>query len=722
MANAFQLEELDRQIALVTFDLPGKKVNTLGGAVLMELAELIGQLEGRTDLRGLLLRGKPGQFVAGADLNELGALAFAPKEQVSKGLALGHSLFSKISQLPFPTVALIDGPCLGGGMELVLAMDERICSTNPKTKLGQPEVKVGLIPAWGGTQRLPRLIGVHPAIEMVTSGEEISAAKAAALGLVFDAVPVERLVEEGCRLIDYLQESGDWQKNRTTRSGPIGLTEDQANFLFAAAEGYIKMKTKGQYPAPLVALRAVKEGCNLPLEEGLSVERTAAMEVVGSPISANLIGVFFMSNRLARDPGVADPSVVPRPVRRTGVLGAGLMGSGIATAVARSGLPTAIVDIDENQLAGGLKRASDVVTSRIKIGRAKPEDLALMLAMLNTSTSQQVFADCDVVVEAVTENEKLKTAMYQHLGRVLRPDAILASNTSTISITRMAAAAPDPSRFVGMHFFYPVDRMELVEVIRGERTSDETVATIVALAKATRKTPIVVRDCAGFLVNRVLFPYMNEALLLLAEGDSMDAIDGAATAFGMPMGPIALQDLVGLDTSLYAGEVILKAYPDRAVPTPIMGDLVKAGRLGKKSGAGFRRFAGKKGLPEPDPAFAPFLESHRTGERAPDDAEITDRLFLSMLVEASRSLEEGIVREAADVDMGLILGLGFPPFRGGILRWCDSEGAGAILERLERYTPLGKRFEPTETLKRHAQTGETFYPRPKLAAGAGFGD
>jgi 3-hydroxyacyl-CoA dehydrogenase/enoyl-CoA hydratase/3-hydroxybutyryl-CoA epimerase/3-hydroxyacyl-CoA dehydrogenase/enoyl-CoA hydratase/3-hydroxybutyryl-CoA epimerase/enoyl-CoA isomerase len=721
MASAFRLEEREHQLALVTFDLPGKKVNTLGRAVLMELAELIAGLEKRDDLRGLLFQGKPGQFIAGADLNELGALAFAPKEQIQKGIGFGHQILGRLGRLPFPTVALIDGPCMGGGTELALALDERIASNSPQTKIGLPEVKVGLLPAWGGTQRLPRLIGVHPAVEMITSGEPVTAAKAAALGLVFDAVPAERLVEEGSRLIDYLQESGVWKTNRRKRSEPVGLTEDQARFLFAAAEGFIQGKTKGQYPAPLAALKAVQEGCNLPLEEGLKAEQAAAMEVVGTPISANLIGVFFMNNRLSRDPGVADPSVTPRPVKKVGVLGAGLMGSGIATAHARSGIPAVMVDVDESRIADGLKRATEVVAGRIKIGRATPEDLAKMLAMLNTSTTQQVFADCDVVVEAVTENEKLKTAMYRLLGKVMRPEAILASNTSTISITRMAESAPDPTRFVGMHFFYPVDRMELVEVIRGDKTSDETVATVVALAKAIRKTPIVVRDCPGFLVNRVLFPYMNEALLLLAEGASMDAIDRAATAFGMPMGPIALEDLVGLDTSWYAGQVMLDAYPDRAVPTPILGDLVKAGRLGKKSGAGFRRFVGKQGRPEADPEFAPFLEKYRTGDRVPDDAEITDRLFLAMLLEATRVVEEGIVREPGDADMGLILGIGFPPFRGGILRWCDTEGAKSILERLGRYAHLGKRFDPTETLKRHAATGETFYPRPKLDTGAGFG-
>jgi 3-hydroxyacyl-CoA dehydrogenase/enoyl-CoA hydratase/3-hydroxybutyryl-CoA epimerase/3-hydroxyacyl-CoA dehydrogenase/enoyl-CoA hydratase/3-hydroxybutyryl-CoA epimerase/enoyl-CoA isomerase len=565
------------------------------------------------------------------------------------------------------------------------------------------------------------LIGVHPAVEMITSGEPVTAAKAVALGLVFDAVPAERLVEEGCRLIDYLQESGVWKTNRTARSAPVGLTEDQARFLFAAAEGFILNKTKGQYPAPLAALKAVREGCNLPLDEGIQAELAAAMEVVGTPISANLIGVFFNTNRLARDPGVGDPSVTSRPVRRVGVLGAGLMGAGIATAHARAGIPAVMVDVDDNRIADGLKRATEVITGRIKIGRATPEDLARMLGMLSTSTSQSAFSDCDVVIEAITENEKLKTAMYRLLAKVLRPEAILASNTSTISITRMAAAAPDPARFIGMHFFNPVDRMELVEVVRGEQTSDETVATIVALAKAVRKTPIVVRDCPGFLVNRVLFPYMNEALVLLTEGATMDAIDKAATAFGMPMGPIALEDLVGLDTALFAGQVILEAYPDRAVPTPILGDLVKAGRLGKKSGAGFRRFTGKSGRPEPDPDFESFLGKYRTGERVPSEEEMIDRMFLAMLLETTRVVEERIVREPGDADMGLILGIGFPPFRGGILRWCDSEGAQAILERLGRYTHLGKRFEPTEILKRHAATGEQFYPRPKIDAGPGFG-
>jgi 3-hydroxyacyl-CoA dehydrogenase / enoyl-CoA hydratase / 3-hydroxybutyryl-CoA epimerase / enoyl-CoA isomerase len=712
MTQAFQFEELDQQIGLLTLDLPDKKVNTLSRAVLAELTEQVEQLERRTDLRGLLFRsGKPGQFIAGADLNELQALAYATPEQIEQALGLGHDLFSRISRLPFPTVALIDGNCMGGGTELVLSMDDRIASSARHTQIALPEVKVGLIPGWGGTQRLPRVIGGYHAISMITSGDPVSAARAAELGLAFDAVPAKRLIEEGCRLIEELRDGDLWRKRREQRAQPVGLSEDQMNFQFATAEGYIRGKTKGQYPAPLAALKAVREGCNVPLDRGLQIEREVAKEVVGTTISANLISVFFMNNRLSRDTGVENPKIVPRDVKRVGVLGGGLMGAGIAAAHARRNIFTELVDVNDEQVAAGLGRVQDVVASRIKIGRATPQDMADMLAHLGTSTSHRVFGDCDVVVEAVTENESVKTGLYRELAGVLRDDAILASNTSTISITRMAQAAPHPQRFVGMHFFYPVDRMNLVEVIRGEQTDDETVATIVALSKRIKKTPIVVRDCAGFLVNRVLFPYMNESLQLLQEGASMDAIDKAAERFGMPMGPIALHDLVGLDTACYAGQVMHRAYSDRSLSLPLVQDLVEAGRLGKKSGVGFRKFAGRKGRPQADPEFGTFLEKHRTDNREFSEEEITDRLFLPMLLEATRVLEENIVRDPADCDMGLILGIGFPPFRGGVLRWCDNEGAGEILKRAEKYASLGKRFEPTETLKKHAQSGELFYPR-----------
>jgi 3-hydroxyacyl-CoA dehydrogenase/enoyl-CoA hydratase/3-hydroxybutyryl-CoA epimerase/3-hydroxyacyl-CoA dehydrogenase/enoyl-CoA hydratase/3-hydroxybutyryl-CoA epimerase/enoyl-CoA isomerase len=712
--SALHFEELDGKIGLVTFDLPDKKVNTLSQGVLKELAGVVAELEKRTDLRGLLFKsGKPGQFVAGADLNELAMMSYAKLEHVAGLTNTGHQIYNRISRLPYPTVALIDGGCLGGGTELVLTMDERLVSSAAHTQISLPEVTIGILPGWGGTQRLPRLIGLNAAIEVICGGEKLSAQKAVDVGFAFDAVPAEHLVDEGRRLIDYLQKSGDWKVKRERLSGPLGLNADQAAFAFAVAEGAIKAKTKGQYPAPLVALKAVRDGSNLTLEEGLKVEQNGFGELAGSPIAANLIGIFFMKNRLARDPGVADASVTARSVKSVGVLGAGLMGAGIATANARSGIRTSMVDVDDPRIADGLKRASDVVMSRIKIGRATPEDLGKMLAMLNTSTSAKVFADCDVVIEAVTENESVKKQVYGELAKVMRDDAILASNTSTISITRMAQSAPHPERFVGMHFFNPVDRMELVEVIRGEKTSDETVATIVALAKRVRKTPIVVNDCPGFLVNRVLFPYMNESLILLQDGATPEAIDRAATKFGMPMGPLILTDLVGLDTAVYAGKVVAKAYPDRVVTSPILEEMLKASPGDKKSLMKFW-LSEKKGKPQPNPAALAIIAKYRTGEKAMEQEEITERLFLPMLLEATRVLEEGIVREPADVDMGLILGIGFPPFRGGILRWSDTLGASTVVAKLAKYTQLGKRFEPTESLLRLAKANESFYPRPKL--------
>jgi 3-hydroxyacyl-CoA dehydrogenase/enoyl-CoA hydratase/3-hydroxybutyryl-CoA epimerase/3-hydroxyacyl-CoA dehydrogenase/enoyl-CoA hydratase/3-hydroxybutyryl-CoA epimerase/enoyl-CoA isomerase len=717
MANAFRTEELDGAIALVTFDLPEKKVNTLGKPALQELAALVAQWEKRTDLRGLLFRsGKPGQFIAGADLNDIAALAYITADQAAGVLAAGHAIYDRISRLPFPTVALVDGACMGGGLELALAMDERLAASAPPTQLGLPETKIGIIPGWGGTQRLPRLIGLNPAIEMITSGEPVSAQKAVALGLAFDAVPSERLVEDGKRLIEYHQQTGAWKTRREQLRKPLQLDQDELMFAFAVAEGLVKSKTKGQYPAPLVALKAIKEGCNVPLEDGLKAEQRAAGELVGSPILGNLVAIFFMKNRLARDPGVSDPSIAPRAVNRIGVLGSGLMGSGIAAAHARSGIRTAMVDVDDERLKDGLHRASEVVASRIKIGRATHQDLANMLAMLSTAADPAILAESDLVIEAVTENPSLKVQAYGKLGKLLRGDAILASNTSTISITKLAESAPHADRFVGMHFFNPVDRMELVEVIRGEKTGDETIATVVALAKRIRKTPIVVKDCAGFLVNRVLMPYMNESLVLLQEGVSMEAIDKAATRFGMPMGPLTLTDLVGLGTACYAGKLLAGAYADRSATSPILEEMLKAGGADHKTALRFWITKGKASKPQPNPQVTAIIAQHQTGQRAMDEPEIVERLFFPMLLEATRVLEEGIVREPGDVDMGLILGIGFPPFRGGILRWCDTLGASAVVQRLERHAALGKRYQPTESLLRLAQSGGTFYPRPKTVA------
>ncbi len=705
---ALRLEILDGNVGLLIFDQPGSRANTLGQAVLAELSALVAELGKRTELTGLILRsGKPGMFIAGADLRELGGARPEP-EQSRQLLQGGLATFGAFEQLPYPTVAAIEGACMGGGLELAMCFDFRLVSTHPKTELGLPETKVGLIPGWGGTQRLPRLIGPALATEMICAGETVKPARAVQIGLAFDAVPSERLQAEALRLLAWARESGAWHEVRQKKQQPVGLSEEQASFLFAVARAQVLAKTRGQFPAPLAALEAIAGGVNLPLAEGLKIESEKFLPVVAGPAARNLIAVFFMNQRLQKDPGVSNSAVQPRPIKLVGVLGAGIMGAGIAGAYIRRGIPALLLDSNPVALEKGVGAIAKVLQSRVDIGRSTAAEMVAALARLSTTTTLQAMADREVVVEAVVENEAVKVKVYQQLQEILSPDAILASNTSTISITRMARSVRRPEQFAGMHFFNPVDRMQLVEVIRGEQTSDATVATLVALAKQIGKTPIVVRDCPGFLVNRILFPYINESLTLLEEGAAPRDLDRVATGFGMPMGPITLNDLVGLDTSLYAGQVINDAFSERTTRSKILQELVAAGRLGQKSGAGFYSY-GKGSRGQDDPAFEVILARCRTGERAFTADEIEERLFLPMLTEASRILMEGIVRDPSDVDMGLILGIGFPTFRGGILRWADAIGLPRVLQKLQKYEALGLRFQPTEQMRQLAAAGKGFY-------------
>ncbi len=705
---AFRLEVGADSIALLTFDLPGSRANTFGQAVVAELSQVLAGLAKRPDVKGLIFRsGKPGMFIAGADLRELGS---KPDPDMARALTQkGHDLMNAAQNLPFPTVAAIDGSCMGGGLELAMSLDYRVVGSNPKAELGLPETKIGIYPGWGGTQRLPRIVGPSLALEMICTGDAIKPARAREIGLIFDVVPSERLIDECKSVLAQAAETGEWKKCRVKKQQPIGLTEEQVSFTFAVAKAQVAAKTMGQYPAPLAAVDAVAKGCNLPLADALKVEMEGFLPLVGSTISRNLIGVFYMTQRLQKDTGVANATVQPIKVESVGVIGAGLMGAGIADAHARRGFPVMMLDSAPGALEKGMMNIGKVLGVRVAAGRLSQMDMDATLARLSTTATLSALSDRDLVVEAIVENEEVKKKLFEQLQSILKPGAILASNTSTISITRMAQATKNPERFAGMHFFNPVDRMKLVEVIRGEKTSDETVVTLVALSKKIGKTPIVVKDCPGFLVNRILFPYINESLVLLEEGANPRELDKAAVAFGMPMGPVTLNDLVGLDTALYAGRVVNTAYADRAKNTKILEELVKAGRMGTKSGAGFYAYPkGTKGVD--DPKLAEFLAKCRTGQqRTFTQGELIDRLFLPMLVEASRALSEGIVRDPGDVDMGLILGIGFPPFRGGILRWADTLGLDKVVEKLGKYESLGSRFQPTEQMRKLAAEKKGFY-------------
>jgi 3-hydroxyacyl-CoA dehydrogenase/enoyl-CoA hydratase/3-hydroxybutyryl-CoA epimerase/enoyl-CoA isomerase len=656
-----------------------------------------------------LTSGKPGMFLAGADLREL-AQAWRYPELVRQLLERGQALLQRIESLPCPTVAAIEGPCLGGGLEIALALDHRLVSTHPRTELGLPEVKVGLIPGWGGTQRLPRLIGPSLALEMICTGESITASRAAEIGLAFDAVPGDRLLEEAQRLLLLSRQLNDWPEIRRRKQQPLGLSEEQHAYTFAVARGQVWQKTRGRPQAPLVALEVVEKTVNLPLADGLQHEREAFLRLAVGSEARNLIAVFFQQQRLQKDPGVANPQVVPRTIERVGVLGAGVMGCGIASVLARRGCLVQLLDVSAEILQNALQRIERGLLERVQLGRMKPQEAADTLARIGTTQTLAAMADRDLVIEAVTENEDLKTRLLGELETHVGAETLIVSNTSTLSISRMARTLQKPQRFAGLHFFNPAERMPLVEVVRGEASDDVTIATLVAFAKRIGKTPIVVRDSPGFLVNRLLFPYLNEAMLMLEEGATPRQIDQAAVEFGMPMGPVTLQDVVGLDTALYAGRVLQQAFPDRFVESRIVAELVQAGRLGQKSGAGFYNYSRDPKHGSDDPALEPILERCRRGKRSLSNEEITDRLFLPMLLEATRVLSEQIVRDAGDVDMGLILGTGFPAWRGGILRWADEIGLASILEKCQRYQDLGVRFQPTELLRQLAAANGKFYP------------
>ncbi len=744
----FRFEERPNKIGILIFDSPGQKVNTFTHAALHQLDEWVNKLAARTDLRGLVLAsGKPGTFIAGADLEDLLLGAAKRTGGGDEVTQLGQDIFNRISELPYATVAAIDGAAMGGGLEISLACDFRLASTGKSTSIGLPETKIGIIPGWGGTQRLPRVVGVSQAVEMITTGEPVDGKKAFEIGLAFDAVSPERLLDDAVRLIELANAatvetanaaspqpsptaaggrvSGplDWRANRKRMQQPIGLTEDQGNFIFAVAHAMTLAKTEGHYPAPLAALDVIRKTVNVPLAEGLKVEAAAIAPLVTSGVAVNLIRIFFATRRLAKDTGVDNANVKPREIKRVGVVGGGLMGSGITTAMIRRGVAVTLVEANDDLLQKGVGRVRGNMEGRVKAGRMKPAEMLDTLGRVTPTVNMTLVGDCDFVLEAITENEQAKNELYRKLDAIVSKDAIIASNTSTIPISRLAENVSRPERFVGMHYFNPADRMQLVEVIRGAKSSDETVAATVALAKKIGKTPIVVKDCPGFLVNRILMPYMNEALLLVEEGIPLAEIDKAAKKFGMPMGPITLHDVVGMDTALFAGRVVAAAYADRMFEPKILAALVEAGRLGQKSGAGFYAYSkgGTKG--KPDPAFDALLAKVR-GIDAPSSGatsgattlmvltiqEITDRLFLPMLLEATRALVEGIARSPEDLDMSLILGLGFPAFRGGLLRWADSLGAVKILSMLSPYEELGKRFEPSEMLRELARTGKTFYP------------
>lgn len=709
-SHVLKLSYPEADVALLTFDDPERGANIFSQGVLAELAARLDELQARDDLAGLILASnKPGIYIAGADLNEFVQSVGQPAEKTVELCGHGRKLFQRLSETPFVTVAAIDGVCVGGGAEMACWCDHRLMTTSSRSQIGFPEVKIGLYPGWGGTVRAPRLVGLANAVELVTSGDSIGGAAAVDMELAWDCVAPERLIEAALRLVRQESASRAYLQRRQTRQGGVSLTDVELTFLGATSSAYIAGKTKGQYPAPLAALESMLETAGLDADAAGEQEAAGMADLFGSPVNRALLNVFFLSDRNKKDEGVAADVAPAQAIQSAGVIGAGIMGQGIAAACVRRGVPTALADVSAEVAAKASAAVLQEVAYEKTVKRATVEKMAERAPLIRGTTSDVEIAGSDVVIEAIIENLDAKRELYARIEPLLPESALLGSNTSTIPIARLAESLARPERFLGLHFFNPVRRMQLVEVIRGPATGDAAVAEAVAFAKQIGKSPVVVEDGPGFLVNRILLFYMNEALELLMEGVPPQDIERAAKRFGMPMGPLTLYDVVGLDTALYAGRVLFEAYPDRINPSPLLAALVKAKRLGQKSGAGFFRYAPGKDKGTPDPDFATMLDKYRDGEKKQSREELENRLMLPMLLEATRVVADGVARDVRDVDLAMILGVGFPPFRGGLFFWGDALGADEVLRRLEPYAELGPRMQPTELLRKVAADGGKFY-------------
>lgn len=709
---ALTLEISGDGVAWLVFDRPDARVNILTSGVMARLDGLLGEIEqaardGR--VRALIVRsGKDGSFIAGADVKEI--VAITDPAEGTRGAALGQAVFRRLDLLPVPTVAAVDGLCLGGGTELILACDVRIASDRPETKIGLPEVKLGILPGFGGTTRLPRIIGLREALAMILTGANVHARKAQRIGLIAERMHPGVLYERAHDLALELA-SGRATSARRTKRGLLSRALDDTpvgrRIVLRQARRQVLKETGGHYPAPLRALDVIRRSAKLSLDDALRIEAQALGELIVTDVSKNLIHVFHLLEGAKK---TGPPGAQPRPVEQVAVLGAGVMGGGIAQLLAYRGLRVRLKDIRHDALSLGLRHASGMFERLVRRGRMEKRDAQRYMDAISPTLEYTGFGTADLVIEAVVERMDVKQQVLRETETHVRPGCVLTTNTSSLSVSEMQAVLARPADFAGMHFFNPVHRMPLVEVIRGEQTSDEAAATVVALARKLEKVAVVVNDGPGFLVNRILAPYLNEAGWLLAEGGSIEQIDRVLRRFGMPMGPLRLLDEVGLDVARHAGAVMMAAFGERLAPPPPMTALEQTKLLGRKGGRGFYEYekGREKGVNEA--VYGELRGALPEQRRDLPEQEILDRTLLVMVNEAARILSDGIVAAPADVDIGMITGTGFPPFRGGLLKWADATGTAAIVARLEALQAAhGVRFEPAPALRELARAGRGFY-------------
>lgn len=674
-------------IAFIRFDRPGSSANILDPATLTALSDILGQIESRTDLRGaVFMSEKPAVFIAGADLKEL--LAAPDRAPL---VDLGQNLFARIAALPIVTVAAIHGACAGGGLELALACDFRIASKDAVTRIGLPEVTLGLVPAWGGSTRLPRIIGPAKAMKAILRGDLMPAERAVRLGLVDALAPRERLTVLAAKLIAKGKSARKMRLRWRIEAPLAGLLARRSS----------RRRTRGNYPAADVAIDLVARSVFRSPAKSLVAEREAILDLAETNVARNLIRIFFLQNRSKRLPAPR-----ARAVQKAAVIGAGTMGAGIAQWLASRGTDVILRDVAPEAIARGLQKIEKLFKGAAQSGvmsRTEARSGRDRITPVDVSVDMRTV---DLVVEAAVEKLALKKQIFEELENHVRSDAVLATNTSALPIGEIARGLRHPERVVGLHFFNPVHRMKLVEVIRPSGASDEALETAVAFVQRIGKLPVVVKDSPGFAVNRILLPYLLEAVRLHSEGVPVKALDECMLDFGMPMGPMRLLDEIGLDVAADVAQTLCDAFPDRLRMPPTFSQLLEAGMLGRKSGAGFYCYRNGRevGVNRRSPIHAETGAGMRLGQ-----IELQERMVLAMVNESARCLEEGIVREAADIDMAMVMGTGFAPFRGGPMRYADSLGLNAVEQSLRRLSEREPMFAPCAWISEMARSKRRFY-------------
>lgn len=713
--NAIQLSE-QNGITTLTFDLPNEKVNKLSTAVMTELKTHLEKIKSSNAKFVIFKSAKPKIFIAGADIEEIKQLK--TDAEVRAAVSQGQSIFNMIEDLPMPTMALINGACAGGGCELILACDYRIASEDSSTRIGLPETQLGILPGFGGCIRLPRVVGIQASLDVILAGKLLNAKKAQKIGLVDYVVHPNLLESFADKEIQKILKSGSGKRRKVfkPRGFVAGALEGVAKgIVFSKAKEATLKATKGHYPAPIEALEVIKKTYGMSdRTKALEIECEHFVKCATTDISKNLIHVFYLTEMVKKSSGVADKNVKAKTVKSLGVLGAGTMGGGIAYVAADKGISVRVKDISHEANTKALKHAFDLWKKLVKKKVIDSYQFSQKTSLVSTTLDFSGFKNLDIVVEAIVEDMGIKQKVIGQTAAQMRSDAIIVTNTSSLSVTEMSKGHPNPEYFAGMHFFSPVHKMPLVEVIRGDKSSDETIATVFELSKKMGKMPVVVKDGPGFLVNRLLLPYMAEAAFFMAEGMDITVVDKAfVRQFGMPMGPFELMDSVGLDVCVKVLNIFKKAYPDRVEVPALMQKLSEnKSRLGQKTNLGFYKYDSSGRKTEVDSSI--YSELGMSAPTNPYDvSECLERGVFAMINECALALDEDrIVETPHEVDLAMIMGTGFPPFRGGLLKYADSVGCKVIAEKLTAYAEKRNakaRLSPNSKLKARATSGLLFY-------------